>query len=115
MALDTNDPLVAEQVPINQAIAQQLVGFVPGSWQAAELRLAFGLDGGRVGQQVVNPDTGEGWTVSHELTMAVLDLEAHRQKFNLPWKSAVYAVRKSQAGHWQVSAKFQVPRSSDSQ
>jgi hypothetical protein len=107
MEFDWNNPVVAEQVPINQAIVEGLIDFIPESWRAAELRLGFNAPEGGVAQQVVNPDTGEGWTVSHELMMAVLQLDGHRRKFALGWKSAVYGVRLTDADEWKVSVSFE--------
>jgi hypothetical protein len=54
MDFDWDNPAVAEQVPINQAIAEGLIDFIPESWRAAELRLGFGAVGGGVSQQSVD-------------------------------------------------------------
>jgi hypothetical protein len=55
--MDWNDPKLAEQIPINQAIVESLIDFIPESWRSAELDLAFGEDA--VTQRVFCPDTGE--------------------------------------------------------
>ena len=104
--MDWSDPKIAEQIPINQAIAEGLIDFIPETWKSAELQLEFDAAGGGVGQRVVCPDTGAGWTVSHELMEAALHLDEHRRKFGLPWRSAVYGVRLGETGQWQVSASF---------
>ncbi len=106
MAIDPNHPMFADQVPINQAIARGLVAFLPESWRTAELRLHVRAEGG-VGQQVVNPDTGEGWTVSHEVMMAVLDLDEHRKKHALPWTTGVFHLQRKEANEWKISATFE--------
>jgi hypothetical protein len=104
--MDWNDPKVAEQMPINQAIVGHLIEFIPNSWQAAELHLKFGASQSGVSHRVINPDTGEGWTVSDDLMIATLQLDGHRRKFGLGWRSAVYGVRLNESGEWEVSASF---------
>ncbi|MGC8644532.1 MAG: hypothetical protein ACP5XB_32105 [Isosphaeraceae bacterium] len=106
MNFNWDDPAVTEQEPINQSIVEELREFIPASWSAAELRLGFSACGG-VAQQVVNPDTAEGWTVSHRLAITVLRLARHRRKFGLGWQTVVYVIRLTDSGEWQASASFE--------
>jgi hypothetical protein len=107
MDFSWDDPAVAEQIPINQAIAEGLIAFIPDAWDSAEVRLGFSGAEGGVTLRVVNPDTGEGWTASHDLTMAAIGLDEHRRKYGLGWRSAVYGVRADESGEWQVTATFE--------
>ncbi len=107
MSYESSDPSMAEQAPIHQAIAGHLIEFLPTDWLAAELRLKWPSDeDDPIEHDVVNPDSGDGWSVSEALLADVQLLEKHRRKYALNWRSAVYMVRKDASGNWQVNADF---------
>lgn len=106
MDFDWNDPVVAEQMPINGAIVEALIGAIPEQWHAAQLQLAWPPEGG-VSQRVVNPETNQGWTVTQELADAALALDGHRSKHGLWWQAARFTVRLNESGDWECRANFE--------
>ena len=110
MPFDPNDPKIAEQIPINQAIGAALVQSMPEGWSAIELQIVWpqdaGGNSGPIEHRVVNPDSGESVTPSSDVTQAALQLDAHRVRHDMPWRSASYHIARNDAGQWQANAKF---------
>jgi hypothetical protein len=110
MPIDPNDPKIAEQVPINQAIGVALVQSMPEGWSAVELQIDWPADAhgnaGPMEHRVVNPDSGESVTPPGDVTQAALQLDGHRVKHDMPWRSACYRIARNEAGQWQANAKF---------
>ena len=107
MPFDSSDPSMSEQAPIHQAIAGYLIECLPSDWEAVELRLKWPRDPeGEIERDMLNPDSGDGWSVSDAVLEEIEKLEKHRRKYALHWKSATYLLRKDAAGNWQVKANF---------
>jgi hypothetical protein len=110
MPIDPNDPKIAEQIPINQAIGVALVQSMPEGWSAVELQIDWptGPEGkpGQMEHRVVNADSGDSVTPAADVTAAALQLDAHRLKHDMPWQSACYRIARNEAGQWQANARF---------
>jgi len=106
MDIDWNDPKIADQIRIDQAMARAMIDFIPESWEAAEWRLTWLPKPRTISHLVVNPDTGAGWTVSQEMVDLAILLDEHRRKYDLQWRSAIYSVRLDEEGNWQANANF---------
>ncbi len=106
---EEHPPVVLAQIPINEAIVEALLDFIPESWNAARLSLSIPPAGSGVSMHVVNPETAEGWTVSDAMVAAILRLDEHRRQWKLEWQSATYEVRRTETGGWKVDARFPPP------
>lgn len=100
--MDPNAPGLSALMTLGDAVVGRLIDFIPKAWKAAELRVRF-RGSNSAEMQVVNPDTSEGWTVSHELMEAVLKLDEHRRESQLPWPGIVFSVRQNTSDGWEVS------------
>lgn len=104
--MDMNDPLIAEQIPLNQAVSLALLQAMPDGWDAGELHIQWQDELSTLNHKVVCPHTGDAAPVTEAIVGAALALTEHGRKFGLPWVSAIFRMQRLDDGRWQAGASF---------
>jgi hypothetical protein len=110
MTIDFNDPSLADQVPIHQAIARALIDSVPDAWDAADLQLDWPPDPPGMTDRLFCPDTAEECDVAYEVRLETQKLDDHRDKYGMGWRQATFRIRRDAAGKWGLKVEMLMPK-----